>query len=200
MQSFVEKAMTTPTEPRRSALSAVRPGTDAAFEAAFRQHWVAVYGVLVRLTGDPAAADDLALETFWRLWHRPPARHDNTAAWLYRVAVNLGYNALRAARRRAGYEARAGLAAAGAAPADPAASAERAEARDRVRAVLRALPARDARLLVLRQAGLSYDEIAAALRVAPGSVGTLLARAERSFEQRLASLGGSAGVADWSER
>jgi RNA polymerase sigma-70 factor (ECF subfamily) len=50
--------------------------------------------------------------------------------------------------------------------------------------VLRQMKERDAQLLILRHSGLSYREIAAALDVAPGSVGTLLARAEAEFEQR----------------
>jgi RNA polymerase sigma-70 factor, ECF subfamily len=50
-----------------------------------------------------------------------------------------------------------------------------------VRAAIAELPERQGRLLLLRYAGLSYVEIASALEVAPGSVGTLLARAERAF-------------------
>jgi RNA polymerase sigma-70 factor (ECF subfamily) len=46
------------------------------------------------------------------------------------------------------------------------------------------MPPREAQLLVLHHAGLTYKEIAAALEVAPGSVGTLLARAEAEFERR----------------
>lgn len=82
----------------------------AAFEALFDQHWPRVYGVLLRLTGDPAEAEDLALEVFWRLHQHPPTRGDaaNMGGWLYRVAANLGYNALRAARRRRHYEQEAG--------------------------------------------------------------------------------------------
>ena len=50
-----------------------------------------------------------------------------------------------------------------------------------VREVLYSLPERQARLLFLRHAGLSYNELANALDVAPGSVGTLLARAHAAF-------------------
>jgi RNA polymerase sigma-70 factor (ECF subfamily) len=50
--------------------------------------------------------------------------------------------------------------------------------------VLRELPARDAQLLILRHSGFAYKEIAAALGVAPGSIGTLLARAEAAFERQ----------------
>ena len=50
-----------------------------------------------------------------------------------------------------------------------------------VRRVLAHLLERQSRLLLLRHAGLSYAEIAEALDVAPGSVGTLLVRAEKAF-------------------
>jgi RNA polymerase sigma-70 factor (ECF subfamily) len=157
---------------------------DAAFEAAFREHYARVYGVLFRILGDREAAEDLTVETFWRLWQRPPARAENLAGWLYRVAVRQGYNALRAAKRRTRYELEAGAEALERdAPPDPAEAAERAEERARVREALGRLPARDSKLLILRSAGLSYKELATALGVAPGSVGTLLARAEDAFER-----------------
>ncbi|MEK7326838.1 MAG: sigma-70 family RNA polymerase sigma factor [Chloroflexota bacterium] len=158
---------------------------EAEFESVFLQNYTRVYGVLFRLVGDRAEAEDLALETFWQLWQRPPARADNLGGWLYRVATNLGYNALRAARRRADYEEQAGRDALdlNASPS-PEQEAERAAERGRARDVLQKLPARDAQLLILRHSGLSYKEIAAALNVSPNSVGTLLARAEKEFEKR----------------
>jgi RNA polymerase sigma-70 factor (ECF subfamily) len=57
----------------------------------------------------------------------------------------------------------------------------RAEERARVRAALARLSERQSQLLLLRHAGLAYTEIAAIVDVAPGSVGTLLARAKRAF-------------------
>ena len=43
------------------------------------------------------------------------------------------------------------------------------------------MPVRQAQLLILRHSGLSYQEIAETLNVAPTSVGTLLVRAEKEF-------------------
>jgi RNA polymerase sigma-70 factor (ECF subfamily) len=57
-----------------------------------------------------------------------------------------------------------------------------------VRLVLAQMKPRSAQLLVLRHSGFSYAEIAAALGVAPGSVGVLLARAEKEFEERYKRL------------
>jgi RNA polymerase sigma-70 factor (ECF subfamily) len=158
---------------------------ERAFEAAFSEHYARIYGLLFRLLGDRAEAEDLTVETFWRLWERAPRRADNLAGWLYRVAMRLGYNALRAGRRRAQYELEAGREALTInAPPDPADAVELAQERAAVRGVLDQMKPRDAQLLVLRHSGLSYAEIAAALGLAPGSVGTLLARAETEFELR----------------
>lgn len=157
---------------------------EAEFETVFLQHYTRVYGVLFRLVGDRAEAEDLALETFWRLWQRPPARDENLIGWLYRVATRIGYNALRAARRRTQYEEAAGKEALETASLpDPAHEAERRAERTRTRETLRRMPDRDSRLLLLRHSGFSYKEIAAALSLSPNSIGTLLARAEEEFER-----------------
>ncbi len=155
----------------------------ATFESLFFQHYSRVYAVLYRLIGDKHAAEDLTLETFCRLWQQPPSRSDNLAGWLYRVATRLGYNALRAAKRRIHYENQAAQDWHANNAADPADEAERSEDRERVRAVLSRMREREAQLLILRHSGLGYKEIAAATGVSPNSVGTLLTRAEEEFER-----------------
>ena len=157
---------------------------EAAFELAFHEHYTRVFGVLFRLVGDRAEAEELVQETFWRLWQTPPGQESNLAGWLYRVALRMGYNAMRGARRRAGYEIQAGRdALENNSPPDPAQAAELNQQRAQVRAALARMSPRAAQLLVLRHSGLGYQEIAAALDVAPSSVGTLLARAEAEFER-----------------
>ncbi len=159
------------------------------FETAFNTHWQRVCSVLYRLVGDREEAEDLALEAFWRLYRRPPKQEANLAGWLYRVATNLGFNALRSHKRRRRYEEEAGiqdLRQAGS--LDPADQAEAAEQRRLVRQVLAGMNLRPAQLLVMRHSGFTYAEIAAALDVSPASVGTLLARAEGEFEKRYRAL------------
>lgn len=153
------------------------------FEIIFSEHWSRVYGVIFRLVGDKAEAEDLALETFWRLYRNPPSKRENVSGWLYRVGVNLGLNALRARKRRTRYEVEAGSQSYEIYPTtDPEVEIERAERRREIQAVLSRMKPRSAKLLVLRQSGLSYKELAAALKVRPSSVGKLLARAEDEFE------------------
>lgn len=170
--------------PRRRAINKVaETGSESVFESLFERHWESICRALYRLLGDWDEAEDLALETFLQFYRRPPPDRSNPAGWLYQVATNLGFNTLRARKRRQRYEQQAGeQVVQDTAPPDPAMAVERSEDRERVRQALQAMKPRAARILILRYSGLTYAEIAAALEIAPGSVGTLLARAEQEFE------------------
>jgi RNA polymerase sigma-70 factor (ECF subfamily) len=171
----------------------------------FEAHYQEIHRHLYRIVGTGQEAEDLAQETFLRLfdslgsrgsltgWQADENNH-NVRAWLYRVATNLAYNAIRGNRRREQREER--VMASGSAPEDPSVAAERSSERHDVRRVLAALPERQSKLLLLRYAGLSYRELAHALDVAPASVGTLLARAHRAFE---AAYGKSEAVSQRGE-
>ena len=175
-------AMTQPKS-NKVTLQASREATD--FEALFQEHWNRVCGILFRLVGDWDEAQDLALDTYEQLYRRPPKDDTNLSGWLYRVATNRGLNALRARERRARYEQKAGrLAVEEDQPEDPADVLERKQEQAQVRITLGLMKPRSAQLLVLRHSGLSYAEIASAIEVSPNSVGTLLARAEREFEEQ----------------
>jgi RNA polymerase sigma-70 factor, ECF subfamily len=182
-----------PLPEEQALLERVRGGDETAFTHLFERHWDAVCRLLIRLTGDADAAGDLAQEVFVQLYRKPPVNEDvPLRAWLCRVALNRGYNALRAdRRRRTREETVAGdPTAAGGAAGSLEEIANRAEERDSVRHVLMRLSERQRDCLVLRANGLSYAEIAVAIGVAPGSVGTLLARAERAFKAEYLSRRG----------
>ena len=169
-------------------LSALRLGNREAFETIFRTYYGRVFAVAYRLLGSAQEADDVTQEAFLRLYMRPlPAgREHNLLGWLLRVASNLGYNVLRSRQRRQAHESAEFVE-----PAEPAAPTDALAATDvaqRVRQVLAELPERQVQILLLRNAGLSYAEVAAALGIAPGSVGTLLARAEGAFRKRYGEL------------
>ncbi|MGD9091533.1 MAG: sigma-70 family RNA polymerase sigma factor [Anaerolineales bacterium] len=166
---------------------------DAWFEVLFQEHWQRVYGVVYRLVGDHAEAEDLTLETFWRLYDQQPTfgNEHQVNGWLYRVATNLGINALRARKRRRHYEEQAGSQILDEKRmVNPDAEFEGEEQRQRVQLALADMKPRSAKLLIMRHSGFSYAEIAATLGVAPGSVGTLLSRAEEEFEERYGRSGG----------
>ena len=164
-------------------LRRVHQGDELAFARLFERHWDGVARLLSRLLGDTEQAGDVAQEVFVQLFRKPPAAAEvPLKAWLYRVALNRGYNALRADRRRRTREEAVAHDPSGATDLDALEAANRAEERDVVRRTLLRLPERQRECLVLRAEGLSYAEVAAAIGVAPGSVGTLLARAERAFK------------------
>jgi RNA polymerase sigma-70 factor (ECF subfamily) len=161
-------------------------GDAAAFEQLFLRHYSAVYGVAYGLVGRRDVAEDLVQDTFLQLYRRPPSHESSISvpAWLCRVALNMGHNAMRGERRSNAREERAALQErSGGEWCDPEVIALRQEQHERVRDALAQLPERQMKLLLLRNAGLSYLEIAHLLDLAPGSIGTLMARAGAAFQE-----------------
>jgi RNA polymerase sigma-70 factor (ECF subfamily) len=167
------------------------PATPANdFESFFREHFSKVYGLLYRVTDNAHDAEDLAQELFLQLSRRdPPVWQTPVAAsWLWKAATHTALNALRGDRRRAAREERAyrqdvPIRLVAERDEDPAGSLLRREQQQAVRQALRKLKPQEAGLLLGRHSGLSYAEVAAALNLNPGSVGTMLARAEERFRR-----------------
>ena len=156
------------------------------FEALFKEHWSPVYRLLCRLVGDPAEAEDLALETFFRLHqHYPSSKDDfNLGGWLRKVATNLGLHSIRSFQRRERYELSAGRGALDEMPENrPAEILAQEEERRLARQALASMKKRQAELLILRYSGFAYKEIAKTLGLAPASIGPMLLRAELEFEK-----------------
>lgn len=173
-------------QPARDFATGGHESAAPAFEELYLEHYSRIISVLVRLLGDPAQAEELANDVFWRLYRQQSTlRPDgNIGGWLYRTATNLGIDALRSAARRWQYEHAAGeLQALTSSAASPLDDVLRAEKCNRVRAVLARLKPNQAQILVLRASGFSYKELAETLSVAGGSVGTMLARAESAFAE-----------------
>jgi RNA polymerase sigma-70 factor (ECF subfamily) len=70
---------------------------------------------------------------------------------------------------------------------DPAQLAEQDERREQLRAAMGRIPKKSAWVLALRYGGLSYQEVADALGVGIGQVGTLLRRAEITLRKEVQS-------------
>jgi len=150
------------------------------FESVFAHDYAAITRLIARVIRDHGRAEELAVETFWRLWKTPSAHGDAARGWLRRTAVRLAIDELRRQARRLRYE---WLWRFGDAPQPPDEIFLTTEEQGRVRAVLAAMPKRDAELLLLRSDDMSYEELAAALSIHAASLGTLLSRAKQAFRK-----------------
>jgi RNA polymerase sigma-70 factor (ECF subfamily) len=141
----------------------------------YRTTYQALVRFLYRKVWDPDRAEDLAQEAFARaLVHRPT----NPRGWLFVVAANMARDdARRAARERHHLTLLKSEPPPTAPSSDDGLHDEDEQAR--VRAALEQLTPRDREVLLLWDAGLSYDEIAAQTGLARAAIGTTLARARR---------------------
>src|ERR1700691_5781868 len=83
-----------------TVLNEFQQGSVDAFEALFRQHQRAVYGLILRIVRNPATADELTVETFWRIY-RAHARFEPSRGfegWARRIATNAALDWMRSAR------------------------------------------------------------------------------------------------------
>jgi len=164
-------------------VATVRPDNEA-FEALFTAEYARVAGIANRVLADPQEAEDVAQEVFidFHRLHSPSAQY--APAWLHRAAAHAALNRLRGARRRQRREV-AQAAEEGTQSVDPQKQVEVNEERRLVRQALARLAPKPAAVLVLRASGLSYAEVAQALGVGTGQVGTLLRRAESALRKEV---------------
>lgn len=161
-----------------------REGDETAFADIFLQHYAPLVRLLSRLLGSTDEAEDIAQETFWRLYRHPlrAGREHHLSGWLIRVGTRLAYNALRERTRREKRQetwyAREPTA------ENPEAEALAEETRREVQQALARMHFRQAQILFLRHQGYTYAELAEIVGVKTSSVGTLLARAERAFAKQ----------------
>ena len=176
--------------PVETALSTgIQTGDERSFEAIYQQHRPRIYGVLVRLLRDQDEAEDVTQQVFLKLYHAQPhqlpADDHKLIGWLYRVALNEGYNSLRSKKRRSGwYEKLNRLWVGNRSAPDSAQVIERQDTQQQVREILAQMKPREANLLLLRHAGLSYKELAGALDVPDSSIGSMLTQARRKFAKK----------------
>jgi RNA polymerase sigma-70 factor (ECF subfamily) len=150
------------------------------FDALYDEVLPPLFRYCQRLTGDPDAAEDVAQEAFVRLLDRKvTGERPALRVWLFTVATHLIRDRWRVTQNRRRL-LEVNPVTPGSAP-DPERETERRQEVASVRQALEGLDARDRELLLMREEGFGYREIAEAVGVAPTSVGTLLARAQKRF-------------------
>jgi RNA polymerase sigma-70 factor, ECF subfamily len=188
-------------ETGKELIEGCQRGDPDAFRALFEKHKDMVYSVALRYCGDAAVAQDIAQDTFLKLFSAVSSFRGDSSfdAWLYRMVVNSCFDQKRRTRRLTPLvdEVLAALRTPDASVLD---EVLRAEMSTHVRDVVESLAPDQRMVIVLRYTqGLSYDEIAAILGCASGTIASRLNRAHKVLQRRLARLAGR-GLAGRNEK
>lgn len=163
------------------------PGSARDFDRLYEATYPRIFGTLVTILRDRAAAEDCAQETYLRAFRAWPRWQSNAPveAWLHRIAINVAVSHRRRERLRQVGEIirRLGI--------PPDEDPTRLETGELI-AEVRALPPKQAAALVLRHVhGYSNREIAHALGVPERTIASRLAAARARLQSRLAPAQGT---------
>jgi RNA polymerase sigma-70 factor, ECF subfamily len=169
-----------------------RRGGREAFTELVRRHERRVYGVALRLAGNPADADDLAQEVFMTAWRAIGSFRSGSTfyTWLYRIAVNTSLSFLKKKgreRNRASFDENLAVAVPGRAVASaPEGSSALNELKARIDEAIAALPAhfRASFALVVDQ-GLSHADAARVLGCSENTVSWRMHKARKLLQARI---------------
>lgn len=163
------------------------------FQAIYRELYPSLSRYVHRFTRDADAAADIVQDAFLRLLEHDLPR-DEVRPWIFVVATNLARDRVRKRdRRRRLLFANRERSVTTSSPHD---DAERSERIELVRRALARLPDRDRQMLLMREEGFKYREIAEAVGVRPTSVGALVARALKKFSAAYTAVGESNAAPD----
>jgi RNA polymerase sigma-70 factor (ECF subfamily) len=165
-----------------------RSGAEDAFAALVRAHQDQLYRVALRMTGDPADAQDGVQETFLQAWEHLPAFRGEArfSTWVTRILINRCHNLYRARRPTVPLPEESETAPA--VPQAPAAEtlAVAAHRRDAVRQALLSLPLDQRAPLVLTTfGGYTHAETGRILGISEGAAKVRVHRARRVLAAQL---------------
>jgi len=167
-------------EPADLAVSRARKGDRRAFEQLYRAHVGQVYGLCLRMTGQPAEAEDCAQEAFIQAWRKLAQFRGDAAfgTWLHRIAVNAVLARRRRMRPEDSLDDGAEPGTVGESPADQ---------RD-LEAAVATLPEGARHVFVLLAVyGYTHEEAGEMLGIASGTCKAQLHRARRLLAERLSA-------------
>jgi RNA polymerase sigma factor (sigma-70 family) len=157
-----------------------------AFESLFRQYQQEVYRWIMRLVRNSATAEDLTVETFWRMY-RAHAQFDpskgNCGPWLRRIATNAALDHLRHSRREIPLPDHL------AATAQQSPSEQRELRREILSAVNQLSPRLRTVILLALVEEEPYERIAQALGISEGAVRVRVFRGVRILRRTLSQAG-----------
>lgn len=166
----------------REALAQLRSGSAAAFEQIYTELSAPIFTVILRITGDREASEDILQEVFFKLYRAPPGPEiRKPRAYLFRSARNLALDALRRRPREENLDSLPDL---------PQPDQEDPSRRLDLERAFAALAPEERGLVSLHlNGGLTFREIA---RITGTPLGTVLWRYRRAIEKlRILLNGGS---------
>ena len=165
-------------------VSLAQAGQVEAFERLYRENVGRVHAVCLRMTRDPAQAEDLTQEAFIRAWRKLKSFRGDSAfsTWMHRLTVNLVLTHLRSEGRRTSRVT----------VTDDLESVDKTGVRPATReridleAAIAQLPPGARQVFVLYEIeGYRHDEIAAMMGIASGTTKAQLHRARRMLREVL---------------
>jgi RNA polymerase sigma-70 factor, ECF subfamily len=164
-------------------------GDPDLFGTLYRRHFEAVAGYLLRRTGDQALAEDLAADTFLAAWRALPGYRETGVpfrAWLLRIATNRA----NAVARRERLRRRVLALLARSMPTGHTGQAQSDDTGELYAAMARIRAEHQAVISLVHLEGLSVEEAAGVLGVAPGTVKSRLHRGRQALRCELTKTGG----------
>lgn len=184
----------TPPDADILAMQRLAAGDDLALNEIMERWRDKVAAFLLRMTGNTATAEDLALETFVRLYRHCGSYAPSAAfaSYLFRIAANLARNHQRWLQRHptvALVDEHETLRDSSGNGASPAESAEMAESLRAVESAIAALPVdlREA-ILLFTYEEMSYSQIATTVKCSEKAVETRIYRARQMLRGMLKEL------------
>lgn len=153
-----------------------RKGNRAAFNSLIRRYRTRIFSTALQIVGSEAEADDIAQDALLRAWRAMDQFEGRSDffTWLYRIVLNLAFNALRARKVRPQADLedpRLQYALSVDSEGDPRRAAELAQIYVRLLHALDALsPTLRATVVLVALQGLSQAEAAVVLRCSPGTI------------------------------
>jgi RNA polymerase sigma-70 factor (ECF subfamily) len=140
-----------------------------------------VWNVALKTSLDPAAADDISAETFIKVFRKIRSFRFSSkfSTWLYRITVNTALNYLRREKRHRNPQLNEETAV-----YEEKESPRDREERDQLETIMKKLRPEERMILTLREySGLSYNEIAQAMKVKLSTAKVRVMRAREHFRK-----------------
>jgi RNA polymerase sigma-70 factor (ECF subfamily) len=182
------------SEQDRRLIARAQEGDAGAFRLLVERHQRRVFAIALALVRDEQDAREIAQEAFLRVHKGLSQFHGGSSffTWIYRIVTNLSIDLMRKPSRRAAalhfaLEAEEGDAALlPPVEADPYDVVRRTQLSSRIQRALEELPPYHRGVILMREVeGMSYEEMAEAMRVSKGTIMSRLFHARKKLQRAL---------------